>query len=197
LDKGENNMQEQKTVGQSIASLVLGILSLLMFGLITGIPAVICGHIAKSKIKADPENLKGDGQALAGLILGYISIGVSILMAIAIMAAVAIPLLSGSMSCAAATEGQAGCSTIYTAERIHMAEHGTYIDAGTPEMLPGIDDGELQGRYFDHNSYSVNVAGESTLIISATANGTDDIIGDVIMTISEGSMPEWSGSLIE
>ena len=83
-------MQEKKTVGQSIASLVLGILSFIMFGLFAAIPAVICGHIAKSKIKADPENLKGDGQALAGLIMGYITIGITILM-IPMLAAIGIP----------------------------------------------------------------------------------------------------------
>jgi competence protein ComGC len=90
LDKGENNMQEQKTVGQAIASLVLGILSFLMFGLLTAIPAVICGHLAKSKIKSDPETLKGDGQALAGLIMGYIVIGFTVLM-IPMLAAIGIP----------------------------------------------------------------------------------------------------------
>lgn len=83
-------MQEQKTVGQAIASLVLGILSFFMFGLLTAIPAVICGHLAKSKIKSDPENLKGDGQALAGLIMGYIVIGLTILM-IPMLAAIGIP----------------------------------------------------------------------------------------------------------
>jgi hypothetical protein len=83
-------MEQKKTAGQAIASLVLGILSLIMFGLLTAIPAVICGHMAKSKIKQDPENLQGDGQALAGLIMGYITIGISVLM-IPLMAAIAIP----------------------------------------------------------------------------------------------------------
>ena len=83
-------MNEKKTVGQSIASLVLGILSFLIFGILTAIPAVICGHIAKSKINSDPENLKGEGQALAGLIMGYISIGISLLM-IPMLVAIAVP----------------------------------------------------------------------------------------------------------
>ncbi len=91
--KGELPMQQKQTVGQATASLVLGILSLLMFGILTAIPAVICGHIAKSKIRKDPENLDGEGQALAGLIMGYITIGLSILVTIAILAAVAIPLM--------------------------------------------------------------------------------------------------------
>jgi len=84
-------MQEKKTAGQAVASLVLGILSLLICGILTAIPAVICGHIAKSKIKADPENLQGDGQALAGLIMGYITIGGSILVVALMATAIAIP----------------------------------------------------------------------------------------------------------
>lgn len=83
-------MQQKKTVGQAIASLVLGILSFIALGILTAIPAVICGHIAKSKIRRDPENLQGEGQALAGLIMGYIVIGLSIFM-IPLMAAIAIP----------------------------------------------------------------------------------------------------------
>lgn len=190
-------MSEKKTVGQSTASLVLGIISLLMIwmlGVLAAIPAVICGHVAKSKIAADPENLQGNGQALAGLIMGYISIGVTTL---AIAAAVIIPLMSGNKDRAAATEAQAGCSTIYTAERIHMAENGTYIDAETPEILPGINKGDLQGTYFDHNGYVTMLTDDRSLIITATANGTDGIVGDVILTVTDRGVPEWSGSLLE
>jgi len=78
--------QQKKTVGVAIASLVLGI-SGFVIGLLGAVPAVICGHIAKSKIKKDPENLAGDGMALAGLLMGYIQIAmIPILIAIAIPA---------------------------------------------------------------------------------------------------------------
>jgi hypothetical protein len=41
-------------------------------GILFGIPAVICGHMAMKKI-ADPQNpVGGKGMALAGLICGYI-----------------------------------------------------------------------------------------------------------------------------
>ena len=59
--------------GLSIFSLVCGIMSLFCLGFITGIPAIICGHIARSKIKNDPTNYDGAGMALAGLIMGYVS----------------------------------------------------------------------------------------------------------------------------
>jgi hypothetical protein len=68
-----------KTAGIAITSLVLGILSyILCLGPLTAIPAIICGHVAKSKIKAAAGALGGDGLARAGLILGYANIGLMI-----------------------------------------------------------------------------------------------------------------------
>lgn len=56
----------------AVWSLVLGILSPLCCSIVTGIPAVICGHIAYSK-SGRLLSKKGRGIALAGLILGYVS----------------------------------------------------------------------------------------------------------------------------
>ena len=81
---------QKKTAGIAITSLVFGILGLMCLGPLGAIPAVICGHIAKSKIKASAGVLQGDGLALAGLILGYVSIGLLIVM-LPIYASIAIP----------------------------------------------------------------------------------------------------------
>jgi general secretion pathway protein G len=62
-----------RTSGLAIASLVLGILSF-GFWIITGLPAVICGHLSLSKIKKAPQTLGGRGLAIAGLITGYIGL---------------------------------------------------------------------------------------------------------------------------
>ena len=73
----ENEVTTQAPVLQTsnlaICSLVLGILSLLGGGILTGLPAIICGHIGRSQIKQSPKTLSGDGLALAGLIMGYIA----------------------------------------------------------------------------------------------------------------------------
>jgi Domain of unknown function (DUF4190)/DUF1707 SHOCT-like domain len=53
------------TSGLAIASLVCAILSL-------SIPAVICGHMARTRIRETGEG--GDGLAIAGLVLGYLGI---------------------------------------------------------------------------------------------------------------------------
>ncbi len=70
-------VDNQRTHGLAVASLVLGILSLLIsfsvFGLICGVLAVVFGAIAKNKIKEDPDTFKGRKMAGAGLVLGIIA----------------------------------------------------------------------------------------------------------------------------
>ena len=80
---------QPKTVGLAIWSLVLGILGLFCFSILAGIPAVICGHTALSRIRRSGGMLQGDGLAVGGLVTGYLSIAVIPLLAI--VAAVTIP----------------------------------------------------------------------------------------------------------
>ncbi len=81
----------QKTSGLAVASLILGICGIVLcaLGPLFGIPAVICGHMAQSQIRASGGALTGSGQALAGLITGYISI--AMIVVIGLLAAIAIP----------------------------------------------------------------------------------------------------------
>ncbi|MFO8012330.1 MAG: DUF4190 domain-containing protein [Phycisphaerae bacterium] len=65
------------TNGLAIASLILGILSMVCLGLLAGIPAVICGHMALGRIKQSGQG--GRGLAIVGLVLGYISIVATII----------------------------------------------------------------------------------------------------------------------
>lgn len=64
------------TSGLAIASMVCGIAGYLTcyFVGILGIPAVICGHMAISRINSSPMPVAGRGMAIAGLILGYLGI---------------------------------------------------------------------------------------------------------------------------
>ena len=79
-----------KSCGMATASLVCGILSMTCCGFFTGIPAIILGHKAKTKIKQSQNSLSGEGLALAGLILGYVNLALSIIL-IPIYLAIAIP----------------------------------------------------------------------------------------------------------
>jgi hypothetical protein len=55
----------------AIGSMVLGIVALVFFplGLVLGVPAVICGHVAWGAIGAEPEIAGGKGLVVAGLIV--------------------------------------------------------------------------------------------------------------------------------
>ena len=81
---------QTKTSGLAIWSLVLGILGLTCFWLLTAIPAVICGHVAYSRIKRSSGALAGEGLALGGLITGYLSVALSVFV-LPLLAAIAIP----------------------------------------------------------------------------------------------------------
>jgi hypothetical protein len=78
----------------AIWSLVLGCLAIVLLvvclGPLFAIPAVICGHLAFGRIKQSRGLLAGQGMALAGLITGYISIGLSLIL-IPMMVAIALP----------------------------------------------------------------------------------------------------------
>jgi competence protein ComGC len=85
---------QPKTSALAIWSLVLGILGLLFLLVcispLFAIPAVICGHMAYSRIKRSSGVLAGQGMALAGLITGYVSIALSVFL-LPMMMAIAIP----------------------------------------------------------------------------------------------------------
>jgi peptidyl-prolyl cis-trans isomerase B (cyclophilin B) len=73
----------------AIWGFVLSLLSLLCFGPLTGIPAIIIGHIAYSNIKKSQDTIRGKGFAIAGLIIGYVGILIFIaLFALGILGAI-------------------------------------------------------------------------------------------------------------
>lgn len=81
----QNNMgnMPQKNNGMSIASLVLGISGTVFgcccgIGVIPGIIAVILGFLSRNKIKESNGAEKGNGFALAGIILGFVGIALAI-----------------------------------------------------------------------------------------------------------------------
>ncbi|MFD7692254.1 DUF1707 and DUF4190 domain-containing protein [Streptomyces sp. NPDC059805] len=59
-----------RTNGKAVGSAVCGVLCLMSFGL-AGIPAVVLGHSARAEIRRTGES--GDGLALTGLVLGWLS----------------------------------------------------------------------------------------------------------------------------
>jgi hypothetical protein len=78
-----------RTEPLAIVSLVAGIGQFVM-PVVTAIVAIVCGHIARGKIKRSQGTETGSGLALAGLILGYIGLAFIVLGVAAIITVVAV-----------------------------------------------------------------------------------------------------------
>lgn len=76
---GVTMYQPATTCGMAVASLVMGIVSFTLFPFLPSILAVVFGHAARSSIRQSQGRLVGDGLAVAGLVLGYIGVGLLVL----------------------------------------------------------------------------------------------------------------------
>ncbi|MDP0491650.1 MAG: DUF4190 domain-containing protein [Verrucomicrobiota bacterium JB023] len=81
--------------GMALASLILGIASFVCGGPLTGIAAIICGHIAKRQLRDSPYEQTGDGLATAGLVMGYIAVGLTVLAIVAYVILLTVAVGSG------------------------------------------------------------------------------------------------------
>lgn len=116
---------------------------------------------------------------------------------VAILAAVAIPLMSGNKDRAKATEGQAGCSTVATQLRVYWAE----FDKAATGMsdLKGINTGDLNGTYFKDGDYSfTHTASDSYTVTAAskTEKNSAGVLATVKLTVSGGTS-SWTGTLLD
>ena len=81
-----------RTNGLAVASLACGI-GQLFFWLLAAIPAVVLGHMARRQIRETGE--AGDGMAMAGLVMGYIGIVLTVLFVAGAVALVAVANVHG------------------------------------------------------------------------------------------------------
>lgn len=115
---------------------------------------------------------------------------------VAILAAVAIPLMTGNRERAMATEAEAALGTMRTTLRAMYAQTGAYnvdidgatIAAGTAATsIPGIKVGDLDGRYFKDGSYSISAvaAASYTLTADGSAGGADAAVSAITITLDQ------------
>jgi prepilin-type processing-associated H-X9-DG protein len=110
-----------RNLGLATASLVLGIFSVTCLSILAGIPAIVLGAIALSKISGSAGRLGGKGKALAGVIMG----GVSFLLIpfVAIFAAILLPAVVKTRE----TAYQAACANnvkqLATASILYASDH--------------------------------------------------------------------------
>ena len=124
----------QPTDGKATASLILGILSVTCLGALTGIPAIILGHVSRSSIQKSGGKLKGEGLALAGLIMGYFSLVISLLF----ITAITIPNL---MRARQSANESAAAATVRTLNTTEVTYSVTYPDQGYAPNLATLGPG--------------------------------------------------------
>ena len=80
-----NQPDFRQTSTTAIISLVSGILGWTALPFIGAIVAIVTGHVARAEIRRNPQTLQGDGLAVAGLVLGYAMVAVSLMALVAVV----------------------------------------------------------------------------------------------------------------
>ena len=80
----------QGTSGNATTSLILGILGLVVCSIICSPLAIMYGNRARREIDASGGRLGGGGQATAGIIMGWIGIGLLILGIVVVVVLIAV-----------------------------------------------------------------------------------------------------------
>jgi len=123
--------------------MVLGIASVVLcLSFLAGIPAIIVGHLSLSRIKKSMGRLKGEGMALTGLILGYISLPF-----ILIIAAIAIPNL---MRARTSANEAAAASTVRMLNTSQITYSTTYPEQGYSRDLATLGGNCSSGGTAEH-----------------------------------------------
>ena len=114
---------------------------------------------------------------------------------VAILAAVAIPLMTGNKKKAYATEAQAGLGTLRTQMSVYKAEKGGYPLVLTA-ILPTTST-ELNGTYFKSSDYSLPVATASNYTLRCTGSTGDVNTLTVDLTVDVNNVGTFSGTLLQ
>lgn len=69
----------RSTSAMAIVSLVAGLLGWSLLPVIGSVVAIVTGHLARGEIRRRPEALDGDGLAVAGLVLGYLMVAMTVI----------------------------------------------------------------------------------------------------------------------
>jgi prepilin-type N-terminal cleavage/methylation domain-containing protein len=120
---------------------------------------------------------------------------------VAVLAAVAIPLMSGSKKRAMATEAEAGLGTVRSALRAMYAESADYTKRpGTTDLLvgmvltnvPGIGTKDLEGTFWQTACYKVQAVAQNAFTIEAKNSTNASLLG-VSVTLNDAGQFKRTG----
>jgi hypothetical protein len=96
------NVPVKRTSTLAIISLVSGLLGWTLVPFLGSLAAIVTGHMARAEIRREAETTEGDGLAIAGLVLGWGAVALSVL------AIVLIVLFFGGLAVFLAAMGMSG-----------------------------------------------------------------------------------------
>ena len=95
-----------------------------------------------------------------------------VILIVGILAAVAVPLMTGRVDASKWSEARAAMGTIASSLRAYAAEKGGFAAAPTFAEI-GLTDNDLDGTYFTHDAYAITSAsaasGQVAFVITCTA----------------------------
>jgi prepilin-type N-terminal cleavage/methylation domain-containing protein len=119
---------------------------------------------------------------------------------VALLAAVAIPLMSANKKRAAATEGEAGLGTLRSCFRAIYAEKGVYnqnLNGGAITVaaavgnVPGVSAGDLNGKYFVDANYTVTSISASNYTVQVVGNA--GVVNGITITLNQDGTFTYAG----
>jgi len=180
-----------QTSGLAIASLICGCMGFIT-GFVTGIPAVITGHMAKGAIKRSGGALTGSGMATSGLVLGYLTTFFTLFIAVA---ALATPIIFKSLERANMSHNATNAKILTVGMEMYaMDNDGKYPPdlrvLETQGYIPSYDrlrytesKGKVKHDWIYLDGYS-NTDPPSTILIAAPIPTTD---GKRVVSFLDGS----------
>lgn len=161
-----------ETSGKAILSLVCG---LLFFIPLAFVAAIVFGHLALSEIRKSAGRLKGEGMAMAGLVLGYIWIaGIPIIL---IIAAIAIPNLLRARMAANESSAVASVRGVVAAEVSYSNTHAdrgytcSLSDLATDQLISSdLSYGQKNGYAFELLNCNPGTAGGANVKFQIVAH---------------------------
>lgn len=114
---------------------------------------------------------------------------------VAILAAVAIPMMSVSRKRAMATEAESALGTVRGAMRAMYAETrdytrsitGSAIAPGVITVIPGVGPVDLEGKYFATGNYEIESVGTTAFVLRCVGT-TGDVTGVTIRIDQDGTI---------